>query len=388
MKQKKNTENTDGKNKSSASVVAAEKPTVTKAKENTTEKETTTAKAPSNKRSSSSNALAFLAFILACIALLSSGYLWYQSKERMEQKQGAEDKLAKAEETIESLIESQEEGKQYRQQMQVIMQEQIDAISSSDAQVIELTEKMAELEKGLLPEKDRLLLARVRDLVYQAQSIITVSNQNIGYVRDLLLEAQGILSSIKDPDWDNLRRALVIDIDAIESVKTVDSVTVYEQVESLRRAVRSLGFLPEKEKKSQDESLKDGDADLSSDYAEPASLMENFAKKIADQLKSMVVIRENQDGIIVRLNADSFQHVKLLIESGLSQAQLALMQHNQESFEKSLIQVQQTIEKRLSEYKVNDLLAKIEDLLVTDVFESPASLESYPELKAIEEQKK
>ena len=305
----------------------------------------------------------------------------------MEQKQGAEDKLAKAEETIESLIESQEEGKQYRQQMQVIMQEQIDAISSSDAQVIELTEKMAELEKGLLPEKDRLLLARVRDLVYQAQSIITVSNQNIGYVRDLLLEAQGILSSIKDPDWDNLRRALVIDIDAIESVKTVDSVTVYEQVESLRRAVRSLGFLPEKEKKSQDESLK-GDADLSSDYAEPASLMENFAKKIADQLKSMVVIRENQDGIIVRLNADSFQHVKLLIESGLSQAQLALMQHNQESFEKSLIQVQQTIEKRLSEYKVNDLLTKIEDLLVTDVFESPASLESYPELKAIEEQKK
>lgn len=342
-------------------------------------------KQPDNqKNSSSSNGLAAFALVLACIALLAAGFLWYQNKENLDQKHLLEKQVVGAEQITNSLRESQQAHQKTRatvQQQHDLIQQQSDAISSSNAQITHLGERLDKLQKQLSPDKSKFLLAQVRTLIYQAQSVISLGNQNINYVGDLLLETQGILDVVKDPSWDTVRRALVVDIAAINAVQPVSIITVYEQIEILRQAIRSLTYAPKSEPEQQAEEPQ-------LDNAEPADLMENFANKVVNQLKSMVIIRENQDGVMLQLNADSFQHIQLLLESGLSQAQLSLMQLNEKAFEESIKQVQQTLEKRLSQYQLEELLTTTEGLLNTTVFDSLDGLTSYPALQVLEEKQK
>ena len=340
-------------------------------------------------QSFSNKSLSALALVIGIIALLAVGFLWYQNKETMLQKQDVQEQFSVLQQQFGqqdiAVAQIQQQAARiadYEDQMTEYQQQS----AEYQRQTAELVKQIDELRQELKPNKDTLLLARVHDLIYQAQSVIAVSRQNTVYVYDLLTEAQTLLSSVVDPYWDSLRQTLVVDIDAIKAVKLIDSITMYEKIEQIRRNIRKLDFQPLGEEST------DIAAEINSDSSEPeqlsiedtASLLESFADKVATQLKSMVVIRKNEDGVLIQLGIDSFNHVKLLIESGLSQAQLALLQQDKVTFEQSLHQVQLIINNRLGQYQLGQELSKVSEALQTRLFDIPKTLKSYPALKRLE----
>lgn len=269
--------------------------------------------------------LAILALLLALIALIIIGY-GYTLIQTMHIQQSEQLSAVK-----EQLGTSDGNNRTLQQQNGQILGElnQVrSAVTEQKANVDELQNRlsraMQQVSKLGTDTRKDWLLAEVEYLLRLANQRVLME-RNAGGALSLLQGADRILKETDDVSIYPVRKALALDIVALEAIPSVDIEGMYLKLSAINSQVDNLRLLPITDKHQLPEMLQQITPDtLSQVNASWASAM--------DKLGSLVVIRHRDEPVTPLLSPEQHYFLTQNLHLMLEQTQQALLQGKQDAY--------------------------------------------------------
>jgi len=276
-----------------------------------------------------------LALLLSLIALGASGYLYWLS---MQQDTSVVQNNQKLEAQVTSTINSAKTSldktiADMNQKLGQIQAQGVQEKQSIDELQQRLTKSIQQVTAKQSTSRKDWLLAEVEYLLRLANQRVLMENTADGALT-LLKSADKILQETDDVSIYEVRKALAEDIASLEAVPNVDVEGVFLKLSALNGQVKNLRLIPLSEQHKLPELIEE---------VAPEVVNESWTKdlkagwsKAADKLGNLVVIRHRDEPIEPLLSPEQTYYLQQNLNLMLEQAQLALLQRKQASYDASL----------------------------------------------------
>lgn len=283
-----------------------------------------------------------LALPLSIIALGAAGYLYWLSLQQSNVQ--ADNRAAIAAQVDNSLSESRTALDSAIAGMNQKLG-QLQAQSSADKQNIDelqqrLTRSIQQVTAKQQTTRKDWLLAEVEYLLRLANQRVLMEQTATGALA-LLKSADKILHETDDVTIYEVRKALAADIAALEAVPSLDTEGVFLQLGALNSQVSKLRMTPISEQHKLPELLEEVTPEAVSETWS-AGLQESWSKAV-DKLNQLVVVQHRDEPIEPLLSPQQTYYLQQNLHLMLEQAQLALLQKKQTSYDASLNKAQDWI---------------------------------------------
>lgn len=276
-----------------------------------------------------------LALLLSLLALGASGYLYWLS---MQQGDSVTQNNQKLEAQVSSSISSARTSldKTIADMNQQLGQ--LKAQSSQEKQNIDelqsrLTKSIQQVTANQNTSRKDWLLAEVEYLLRLANQRVLMENTKDGALT-LLKSADKILKETDDVSIYEVRKALAEDIAALEAVPTLDTEGVFLKLGALNGQVKNLRLIPISKQHKLPELIEEVAPEVVSESW--SNDLKATWSKASEKLGSLVVIRHRDEPIEPLLSPEQTYYLQQNLHLMLEQAQLALLQRKQASYEASL----------------------------------------------------
>ncbi|WP_415895346.1 uroporphyrinogen-III C-methyltransferase [Neptuniibacter sp. PT34_22] len=276
-----------------------------------------------------------LALPISIIALGAAGYLYWLSLQQS-------DSVAQNNAAIEAQVSSTlSDARGSLDQALAGMNQTLGQLKSqSQADKNNIDELQARLTKSIQQvtanqktNRKDWLLAEVEYLLRLANQRVLMEQTSAGALK-LLKSADKILKETDDVSIYDVRKALAADIAALEAVPVLDTEGVFLQLGALNNQVQNLRLIPI----SKQHKLPDLLEEVTPEVVEEswtAGLEESWSKA-TDKLNKLVVIQHRDEPIEPLLSPQQTYYLQQNLHLMLEQAQLALLQRKQSSYDASL----------------------------------------------------
>ncbi|MGH1460510.1 MAG: uroporphyrinogen-III C-methyltransferase [Neptuniibacter sp.] len=276
-----------------------------------------------------------LALLLSLIALGASGYLYWLSlqqgnsvtlnNEKLESQ--VSNTLSTARTSLDQSIATMNQKLGQLQAQSNQEKQNIDELQSR------LTKSIQQVTANQQTTRKDWLLAEVEYLLRLANQRVLMENTKDGALA-LLKSADKILQETDDVSIYEVRKALAEDIAALDAVPSVDTEGVFLKLGALNGQVKNLRLIPISEHKKLPQLIEE---------VAPEMVSESWSRDIkqslssaADKLGKLVVIRHRDEPIEPLLSPEQTYYLQQNLHLMLEQAQLALLQRKQASYDASL----------------------------------------------------
>lgn len=276
-----------------------------------------------------------LALPISIIALGAAGYLYWLS---LQQSSSVEQNNAAIKSEISSSLN---EARGSLDQTIASMNQklgQLQAQSQADKNNIDelqkrLTKSIKQVTAQQKTSRKDWLLAEVEYLLRLANQRVLMEQTADGAIK-LLKSADKILQETDDVSIYEVRKALAADIAALEAVPALDTEGVFLKLGALNNQVPNLRLIPISEQHKLPDLLEEVTPDVVSE-SWTAGLEASWGKAV-DKLDKLVVIQHRDEPIEPLLSPEQSYYLQQNLHLMLEQAQLALLQRKQASFDASL----------------------------------------------------
>ena len=276
-----------------------------------------------------------LALPISIIALGAAGYLYWLS---LQQSSSVEQNNAAIKSEISSSLN---EARGSLDQTIASMNQklgQLQAQSQADKNNIDelqkrLTKSIKQVTAQQKTSRKDWLLAEVEYLLRLANQRVLMEQTADGAIK-LLKSADKILQETDDVSIYEVRKALAADIAALEAVPALDTEGVFLKLGALNSQVPNLRLIPISEQHKLPDLLEEVTPDVVSE-SWTAGLEASWGKAV-DKLDKLVVIQHRDEPIEPLLSPEQSYYLQQNLHLMLEQAQLALLQRKQASFDASL----------------------------------------------------
>jgi uroporphyrin-3 C-methyltransferase len=278
-------------------------------------------------------------FVIVILIVIIAGLSWFAYQEEMKQR------LVLA--TLTDQIESnqtaaiEQEVSQLKQTLTKetdVIKQQVSTLNEADAALADKIAEVAEMQQLTNDDvKRKWILSEVKFLLQMANQRILLAG-DVDNARTALVLADQQLKELGDPRLYQLRALLADEQLALASVTKIDIDGLAAQLQSAIDSVDTLKVLTGPEVTIGQSSKSDTGENVAENWQEAAS-------NAWQQIRSLVVIRHQQDGsaalIVPEQRYFLYQNLQLKLES----ARLALLSHNDTIFHDSLTSAQQWLDK-------------------------------------------
>ncbi|WP_415897132.1 uroporphyrinogen-III C-methyltransferase [Neptuniibacter sp. QD72_48] len=276
-----------------------------------------------------------LALPISIIALGAAGYLYWLSLQQSDSV--AQNNAAIEAQVSSSLSDARGSVDQALAGMnqtlgQLKSQSQADKNNIDELQA-RLTKSIQQVTANQKTNRKDWLLAEVEYLLRLANQRVLMEQTSAGALK-LLKSADKILKETDDVSIYDVRKALAADIAALEAVPVLDTEGVFLQLGALNNQVQNLRLIPI----SKQHKLPDLLEEVTPEVVEEswtAGLEESWSKA-TDKLNKLVVIQHRDEPIEPLLSPQQTYYLQQNLHLMLEQAQLALLQRKQSSYDASL----------------------------------------------------
>jgi len=214
-----------------------------------------------------------------------------------------------------------------------------------------LESRLEAAEKRLLAQNKRLKsmssISRDDWLLAEAEYLLKLANQRVLVEREpagaeaLLVEADGILRDLVDPDLFPLRKAIAQDLAALRLSKSVDVEGIYLSLLALAEQVSSLPTRPSPDFSSESESesteqLAAVEGEEKKWWAVPLASFKSFANDFGSQIR--VTHHGEDDNPVVLMQPETNLYLQQNLRMQIERGQLALLREQQKIYSESLAQ--------------------------------------------------
>lgn len=276
-----------------------------------------------------------LALPLSIIALGAAGYLYWLS---LQQNNLQDQNNAAISSQIETSVNQASSSLEQRIANLNQKLSQLEKQSRSDLENIDelqnrLTLAIQQVKSTQITSRNEWLLAEVEYLLRLANQRVLMEQTATGALK-LLKSADKILQETDDTSIYKVRKALAADIEALEAVPALDTEGVFLKLGALNTQVPNLRLIPISKQHKLPELLEEVTPETVSD-SWSAGLETSWGKAM-DKLDKLVVIQHRDEPIKPLLSPQQTYYLQQNLHLMLEQAQLALLQRKQASFDASL----------------------------------------------------
>lgn len=276
-----------------------------------------------------------LALALSFAALGASGYLYWMSMQQTQQNVQLRSEInAKVDSMLSGARSdlSSNLADVNRQLGEVKAQASTDKNNVNELQN-RLTRSMKQVMAQQHNSRKDWLLAEVEYLLRLANQRILMENTVNGALQ-LLKSADKILAETDDVTIYDIRKAVAADIAALEAVPQLDSEGLFLKLGAMNRQVADLRVTPLSQQHQLPEMLKEITPEsVQASWA--SGVQESWGKAMA-KLESLIVIQHRDEPVKPLLSPEQKYYLQQNLNLMLEQAQLALLQRRQESFDSAL----------------------------------------------------
>lgn len=276
-----------------------------------------------------------LALPLSIIALGAAGYLYWLS---LQQNNLQDQNNAAISSQIETSVNQASSSLEQRIANLNQKLSQLEKQSRSDLENIDelqnrLTLTIQQVKSTQSASRNEWLLAEVEYLLRLANQRVLMEQTATGALK-LLKSADKILQETDDTSIYQVRKALAADIEALEAVPALDTEGVFLKLGALNTQVPNLRLIPISKQHKLPELLEEVTPETVSD-SWSAGLETSWGKAM-DKLDKLVVIQHRDEPIKPLLSPQQTYYLQQNLHLMLEQAQLALLQRKQASYDASL----------------------------------------------------
>ncbi len=276
-----------------------------------------------------------LALPLSIIALGAAGYLYWLS---LQQNNLQDQNNAAISSQIETSVNQASSSLEQRIANLNQKLSQLEKQSRSDLENIDelqnrLTLTIQQVKSTQSASRNEWLLAEVEYLLRLANQRVLMEQTATGALK-LLKSADKILQETDDTSIYKVRKALAADIEALEAVPALDTEGVFLKLGALNTQVPNLRLIPISKQHKLPELLEEVTPETVSD-SWSAGLETSWGKAM-DKLDKLVVIQHRDEPIKPLLSPQQTYYLQQNLHLMLEQAQLALLQRKQASYDASL----------------------------------------------------
>ncbi len=277
---------------------------------------------------------AVLALLIALLALGLGGWLFYQGTLLKQEAAALQAELDRVR------TEAQQVAGGAREQSGALQGQiqQLERQLGQDRQGVSqlqqrLTQSMQQVQQQLAgTSRSDWLLAEVEYLLRLANQRILMERTASGAL-SLLNSADAILKETDDVAIFDVRKALAKDIAALQSVPRVDTEGLFLKMSALDEQVEKLRLIPVTDRHKLPNLVDQFNADAAASWG--ASLQEGWSNTM-DKLSKLVVVQHRDEPVEPLMSPEQTYYLKQNLHLMLQQAQMALLQGEQASYDNSL----------------------------------------------------
>lgn len=276
-----------------------------------------------------------VALVLSVVALGGGAYLGWQGWQWRQQNAQV---LAQVDQRVDSALNDNrsqlsQEISTLKQQMQSLDSRAAAEKSNVDELQQRLTQSIQQVMSKQQNTRKDWLLAEVEYLMRLANQRVLMEQTPDGALK-LLKSADKILSETDDVSIYDVRKALAADIAALEAVPHLDTEGAFLRLGALNAEVNKLRLIPVTDKHELPSLLKDVTPDsVSQSWTQGLKASWNGAM---DKLEKLVVIQHRDEPVEPLLSPQQHFFLQQNLHLMLEQAQLALLQHEQDAYNSAL----------------------------------------------------
>ncbi len=281
-----------------------------------------------------------LALLLALLALLGVGYLYWLQLQTSQSLDNAQ------QQTSDAVTAALNENKQLiNQQLGAVNQQMSSLKSQSSAEKTNISELQERLTRSIQQVTAQQQTSRKDWLLAEVEYLLRLANQRVLMEQtpqgalQLLRSADKILSETDDVSIYAVRKMLAADITALEAVPELDTEGVFLRLGALNGQVEQLKIIPLTEQ----HKLPDIVAEVSS-----GTLSDNLSAdiqaawaKVSSKFEQLIVIQHRDAPVEPLLSPQQNYYLQQNLHLMLEQAQLSLLQRKPRSYLSSLEKAEQ-----------------------------------------------
>ena len=314
-----------------------------------------------------SNRTAVVAVIIAIIALFASGYsTWVQWQQQpmfsqiSSDSQAAKRSLSTVNKRLDGVDKSLTVGQKNQQQ----------ATALHNTAIKEINQRLASNSRRLAlvanTTTDDWQIAEVEYLLRLASQRLLIAKDSRTAL-NLLANADAILVSLADPSWLDLRTAIAADRLAIASIDQLDVDGLFLRLAAINAKIESLPLLRSRLQQTSVITAVDPPA---SDEAMPVmASLQQLAWQTWQELKTLVVVHSSTEPVKPLLPPEQHYYLRSNLRLLINQAQLALIDSRQPSYQHSLSQAVQWLNEYFAadDASISAIVVELEQLMKHDI---------------------
>tara|TARA_S200000501_G_scaffold333517_2_gene336978 strand:- start:282 stop:1481 length:1200 start_codon:yes stop_codon:yes gene_type:complete len=314
-----------------------------------------------------SNRTAVVAVIIAIIALFASGYStwvqWHQQpmlSQISSDSQAAKLSLSTVNKRLDRVDKSLMAGQKNQQQ----------ATALHNTAIKEINQRLASNSRrlGLVANTttDDWQIAEVEYLLRLASQRLLIAKDGRTAL-NLLANSDAILVSLADPSWLDLRAAIAADRLAIASIDQLDVDGLFLRLAAINAKIEALPLLRSRLERT---SVITPVEPPASDEAMPVmASLQQLAWQTWQELKTLVVVHSSTEPVKPLLPPEQHYYLRSNLRLLINQAQLALIDSRQPSYQHSLSQAVQWLNKYFAadDASISAIVVELEQLMKHDI---------------------
>lgn len=278
-----------------------------------------------------------LGLVVALIALISVGWLWVDTRQR---EAAMEADLSKRLEGFDA--RGKESAAQAKQSLEALREAQArlelleQKLAESQTKQVALTEMYQEMSRN----QDEWALADIEQILLVASQQLQLAGNARAALASLQM-ADGRLQRLDKPQFFALRKAIIKDIETLQSMPMLDLAGLNLRLENLAQEVDQWALLP-----GRAEPQKKPLAGIAIVAGTGDAWWQRLGAEVWRDIRQMVRIQNMEKPALPLLAPDQAYFLRENLKLRLLSARLALLQHNEESFKADI----QTAESWLNRY--------------------------------------
>lgn len=314
-----------------------------------------------------SNRTAVVAVIIAIIALFASGYsTWVQWHQQPMFSQISSDSqsVKRSLSTVNKRLDRVDKN------LTVAQNNQQQAIARHNTAIKEINQRLASNSRRLAlvanTTTDDWQIAEVEYLLRLASQRLLIAKDGRTAL-NLLANADAILVSLADPSWLDLRTAIAADRLAIASIDQLDVDGLFLRLAAINAKIESLPLLRSRLEPS---SVITPVEPPASDEAMPVmASLQQLAWQTWQELKTLVVVHSSTEPVKPLLPPEQHYYLRSNLRLLINQAQLALIDSRQPSYQYSLSQAVQWLNEYFAadDASISAIVVELEQLMKHDI---------------------
>lgn len=314
-----------------------------------------------------SNRTAVVAVIIAIISLFASGYsTWVQWHQQPMFSQISSDSqsVKRSLSTVNKRLDGVDKN------LTVAQNNQQQAIARHNTAIKEINQRLASNSRRLAlvanTTTDDWQIAEVEYLLRLASQRLLIAKDGRTAL-NLLANADAILVSLADPSWLDLRTAIAADRLAIASIDQLDVDGLFLRLAAINAKIESLPLL--RSRLEQTSVITPVEPPASDEAMPVMASLQQLAWQTWQELKTLVVVHSSTEPVKPLLPPEQHYYLRSNLRLLINQAQLALIDSRQPSYQYSLSQAVQWLNEYFAadDASISAIVVELEQLMKHDI---------------------